>query len=239
MRSDGTPASENNCTQTKPTLSESCNTQACTPTSTSGSCGSANGSTVSLYPSGSLACSSGIQGTVDQNGTDGVYNWTCSGSNGGITVSCAANKASAPPSGTPNAPSWVPASGRVARLAQSNGKITNTFASQVVPYYDAFYSAKIVNDYSTSVFNPYYGEYGSLVFYGGGHAATNDNSVIGLILGKDALTFKRFTNPTPLFGNTSASAGANSVDNGSSYIDNDLCEYTQDGQPVSVHSYGA
>ena len=79
-------------------------------------------------------------------------------------------------------PSWVPAPGRIAVLTQSGGTLTNSFISTVASYYEPYYSAKIVNDYSSSIFNPYFGKYGAILFFGGGHFATNDNSVIALEL---------------------------------------------------------
>ncbi|MDR0649856.1 MAG: hypothetical protein LBG59_00145, partial [Candidatus Peribacteria bacterium] len=76
------------CSGTKPAASQSCNTQVCP---TNGSCGSANGVAVTSYPTANH-CSAGTKVDVDTIATDGTYNWTCNGSNGGTTVSCQANK---------------------------------------------------------------------------------------------------------------------------------------------------
>ncbi|MDR0651599.1 MAG: hypothetical protein LBG59_09760, partial [Candidatus Peribacteria bacterium] len=76
------------CSGTKPAASQSCNTQVCP---TNGSCGSANGVAVTSYPTASH-CSAGTKVDVDTVATDGMYNWTCNGSNGGTTASCQANK---------------------------------------------------------------------------------------------------------------------------------------------------
>src|SRR5438552_2296223 len=77
-------------------------------------------------------------------------------------------------------PKWVPAPGEVATLTLKNGKLTNSFISNSSKYYSSFHYAKTVNDYSTSYLNPWFGDYGAIIFFGGGHAATNDNSVSAL-----------------------------------------------------------
>ena len=93
-------------------------------------------------------------------------------------------------------PSWVPAAGEVATLTQSNGLLTNTFRSTVAPYYSDFVSTNTVNAFSGSVVNPYLGTYGAIVFEGGGHADSNDNSVHVLELGANQCTFRRVTDPS-------------------------------------------
>jgi hypothetical protein len=57
-----------------------------------GVCGSANNTTVTSQPTSTTLCSQGDYTWIDQTATDGVYNWTCKGSNGGITASCSATK---------------------------------------------------------------------------------------------------------------------------------------------------
>ena len=72
---------------------------------------------------------------------------------------------------------------------------SNTFLSQnaqLPGWAHAF--GKIVDDYSGGVFNPYWGELGAMVFHGGGHAATFDNSVV--VLDLNDLSFKRLSDPT-------------------------------------------
>ena len=138
-----------------------------------------------------------------------------------------------------NLPSWVPAPGEVAVLTQANGKITNQFESQVAPYYDPFYYVKTVNDYSTGFKNPYWGTYGATVFWGGGHAGTNDNTVTVAEYGQSAITFKRVSDPTPWTGSTATDAnnrGSNSAGNFNSILNYTYME-GPDGQPGSPHSY--
>ena len=132
-------------------------------------------------------------------------------------------------------PAWVPAPGRVAVLTTTNGYLTNTFASQVPSHYAAFYSKKIVNDYSGGAANPYYGTYGAMIFEGGGHAATNDNSVIQLELGLASCAFRRIVTGTNWFPGTPSN---NDVGNVSGLYDTTWTEATADGKPISRHSYG-
>lgn len=130
-----------------------------------------------------------------------------------------------------SAPGWVPASGGAAKAVAT----ANTFLSQngkLAGWEYAF--GKIVDDYSGGVFNPYWGPFGAMVFHGGGHAATFDNSVV--ILDFNDLTFKRLSNPTP------SNKGANwiSTTGFSQNVDPAFnvtyCEYG-DGQPGAGHTY--
>jgi hypothetical protein len=112
----------------------------------------------------------------------------------------------------------------------------------VAPYYSEFISVFTVNAYSGSVVNPYFGTYGAVVFEGGGHADSNDNSVHILELKADGASFRRVTNPTPLFGSGSDAVTqfANSRGGDVMPLTNfTWAEYTVDGQPVGRHSYGA
>ena len=97
-------------------------------------------------------------------------------------------------------PSWVPAAGAVASYTGGGSVLTNNFVSQIAPYYESFYSKRIVSDYSSAVVNPYAGDYGGLLYFGGGHAGTNDNSVIALTATDSTLTFKRIADPSPYYG---------------------------------------
>lgn len=128
-------------------------------------------------------------------------------------------------------------------LTQSNGLLTNTFRSTVASYYGGFFSTNTVNAYSGSVVNPYFGPHGAVVFEGGGHADSNDNSVHLLELSASGATFRRVTDPTPLFGSAADSntQALNSRASGEVLPLTDLywAEYTIDGQPTSRHSYGA
>lgn len=138
-------------------------------------------------------------------------------------------------------PSWLPAAGQVAVLTQSNGRLTNTHSSICAPYFEPFYFAKTVNDFSGYVVNPYFGTYGALVGFGGGHSATNDNTLWGLVVDRDNCSFRRLIDPSPLFGiGTSPEARSqNSTANASALIDPVYGEYLVDRKPAAPHSYGA
>lgn len=129
------------------------------------------------------------------------------------------------------APSFVPASGGDIKAVVT----ANTFLSQngnLAGWEYAF--GKIVDDFSGGVFNPYWGPMGAMVFHGGGHSATFDNSVV--ILDFNDLTFKRLSNPTP------SNNGANWIDttglpqNVDPAFNTTYCEYG-DGQPGAGHTY--
>ena len=139
-------------------------------------------------------------------------------------------------------PSWVPSPGSVTVMTQTNGLLTNSFRSTVAPYYSDYYSAETVNAYSGSVVNPYHGTYGVIVFEGGGHAGSNDNSVHVLDLQADGASFRRVTSPTPLFGSGTDADTRYANSYGGDVMpltDFTWTEYTVDGQPTSRHSYGA
>lgn len=110
------------------------------------------------------------------------------------------SKAAIAPPASDVVPAWAPAAGSVVAYSGGGSVLTNNFISQIAPYYEPFYSKKIVNDYSSAIVNPYAGSYGGLLYFGGGHAGTNDNSVIGLSVTASTLTFVRLADPTPYFG---------------------------------------
>lgn len=131
----------------------------------------------------------------------------------------------------PSTSLWWPSKGGDCRAVLT----ANTFLSQnggLAGWEYAF--GKIVDDFSGGVFNPYWGARGAMVFHGGGHAATFDNSVV--ILDFNDLTFKRLSDPTP------SSDGANWVAINRTTVKTDpafnltYCEYG-DGQPGSAHTY--
>jgi len=66
------------------------------PKSSPGSCGTATSSATSAYPSSNL-CASGSPSATDSTGSDGSFNWSCSGSNGGVAADCATPREDAPP----------------------------------------------------------------------------------------------------------------------------------------------
>ncbi len=126
-------------------------------------------------------------------------------------------------------------------LSQANGRLTNSFISQCAPYFAPYYFAKIVNDYSGSFLNPYFGSHGAVLFFGGGHASTNDNSLAALILGPETCTFRRLVDPSPLFGSDSSNTtvAANTVNSSTSFVNMTYAEYLVDGKPASPHSYSS
>ena len=93
---------------------------------------------------------------------------------------------------------------------------------------------KIVDDYSGGVFNPYWGPMGAMVFHGGGHSATFDNSVV--ILDFNDLTFKRLSNPTPSANGANWISTSGLPQNIDPAFNVTYCEYG-DGQPGSAHTY--
>jgi hypothetical protein len=129
----------------------------------------------------------------------------------------------------------------VALLTQSNGRLLNHFRDIVAPYYEPFFSVKVVNAYSGAFKNPYWGGYGCTVFWGGGHAATNDNMVAIAEYGTTGITFKRVCDPTPWFGSgtDSGTRFSNSVDNANAMLNFEYMESTIDGKPGAPHSYGS
>jgi len=143
----------------------------------------------------------------------------------------------APPAGS--LPAWVPAAGSVAVLTKANGRLTNNFRDTCPIYYDAENSVKIVNDFSTSFKNPYWGFYGGQVFFGGGHAGTNNNMVVVAEYGQTAITFRRVCDPTPWFGTSAAFQTDNATGNANSRLNTTYFESTIDGKPGSPHSYAS
>ena len=126
-------------------------------------------------------------------------------------------------------------------MTQANGGLSNSFISQCAPYFAPYYFAKIVNDYSGSFLNPYFGSHGAVLFFGGGHASTNDNSLAALVLGPEVCSFKRLVDPSPIFGSDSSDAtvAANTVTSNTSFINMTYAEYTVDGKPAAPHSYSS
>lgn len=126
-------------------------------------------------------------------------------------------------------------------LSVSNGRLANTFVSAAAPYFQAYHAAKICNDYSGSFLNPHFGSHGAVLFFGGGHAATNDNSLIALVLDERGGRFRRLIDPSPLFGRDSSPATqrANSLTSSTALADPATGEYRVDGQPAAPHSYGS
>ncbi len=142
----------------------------------------------------------------------------------------------------PPLPSWIPMPGDVATLAVGAG-LANSFISQCAPFYEPFHFAKTVNDYSGATFNPYFGRYGAFIYFGGGHAGTNDNTVSAMVLESTGISFRRLSTPSAIFGNgiDSVTRGRNSIEGFGEgvHLDPKTCQYQIDGQPASPHSYGS
>lgn len=134
---------------------------------------------------------------------------------------------------------WVPAAGELKVLTKAQGTLTNNFRDTCPIYYDTENSVKIVNDYSTSFKNPYWGTWGCQVFFGGGHAGTNNNMVVVAEYGTTAITFKRVCDPTPWFGSTAAFQTDNATGNANSRLNTTYFDSTIDGKPGAPHSYAS
>ena len=137
-------------------------------------------------------------------------------------------------------PSWVPAPGEVTTLTVANGRLANNFRDAATPWFGAFYHIKTCNDYSTSVVNPYFGTHGMVVFFGGGHSGTNDNTLTGLEMG-EVCTFRNLVPGTPYEGTGTdpTTQGLNGNGNQNDQLDFTSAVNTVDNKPGSPHSYGA
>jgi hypothetical protein len=91
---------------------------------------------------------------------------------------------------------------------------------------------KVIDDFSGGVYNPHWGPLGALMLHGGGHAATNDNSVA--VLDFNDLTFKRVADPSLEV------TGIRPAD-GPAYpgYDREYGEYVVDRKPAAAHTYDA
>jgi hypothetical protein len=156
-------------------------------------------------------------------------------------------------------PTWVPPPGEVAVLSTANGLLTNRLDDVTAPYYAAFYTNNVINGDSGTVLNPHWGPYGAIVCHGTGHSSGNDNMVAIAELNSASVTFKRLSNPAPIFGaGTDGLTQARNAgyDEPAGYIAsiNDYGEYdgafTPGGfnnngglvaseEPAGPHSYGA
>lgn len=111
----------------------------------------------------------------------------------GLTVDVFDNVVTSPPP-PPALPSWAPAPGQVADLT-ALAPLTAFSAQVKKPGFTGFYSANILKDQGNGVANPFYGDYGCYVAFGAGHAGSNDNSVMLLVLSQTGLAWQRATNP--------------------------------------------
>lgn len=91
---------------------------------------------------------------------------------------------------------------------------------------------KVIDDYSGGIYNPHWGPLGALMLHGGGHAATNDNSVA--VLDFNDLSYKRVADP-------SLDVTGIKPSDGPLYpgYDREHGEYLSDGKPGAAHTYDA
>lgn len=142
-------------------------------------------------------------------------------------------------------PTWVPAaSSTVAQavlLTVANGRLANNAASVGVGYYNNFWFRGIFDAYSGGTYNPHWGSYGAMHYYGTGHASGNENTVPTLVLG-EVCTWRRLNDPSPIYGTgtDATTRGNNSFADfsGLPQIDPATCTYPVDGQVAGAHSYG-
>lgn len=128
-------------------------------------------------------------------------------------------------------PGWVPkGGGSVAGVATVNNFLSQN--GNLAGWESEF--GKIVDDYSGGVFNPYWGPMGAMVFHGGGHSATFDNSVV--ILDLNDLKFKRLSTPTASNNGANWRSTTGLPRNIDTAFNTLYCEYG-DGQPGAGHTY--
>lgn len=123
-------------------------------------------------------------------------------------------------------PSWVPAAGVLADVSSS---ITASFDSVRAANYSAIGTRKVIRDFSARVGCLSWGNYGGVIAHGGGHSATNDNSVFVLELQESGLAWKRVSTPYDF--------GSGNDTNNQSALTDDTTGHYPDGQPCSFHSY--
>jgi hypothetical protein len=157
-------------------------------------------------------------------------------------------------------PSWVPAAGAATTLTNANGRLSNNYRSVVNDYYDAFYAVKSVGGFNGGFVNPWWGEYGALLFWGGGHSDTNHNAMIALELTATGGTYKRLADASDYYGASALSGAARTsaiTSNGIGNVvvdgkasgkntstgvvsGNEYCESrVGDGAPNAPHSWGS
>lgn len=107
--------------------------------------------------------------------------------------------ASPPPTAQPGQgglPSWVPgAIGEAALVPMANTLRDVAIINEAILRNESTF---VYAAYSGGVYNPYYGQWGAHVIHGGGHSATQDNSVF--IADFNTLRFERVGAPTMLPG---------------------------------------
>lgn len=144
--------------------------------------------------------------------------------------------------GLPRYPVWRPSGGNLATLTVANGGLANQYRDVIADYYEPFYGVMSVNDYSGAFKNPWWGDYGACLFWGGGHAGCNHNAVIAAEYLADQIRYSRLCDPTPWFGTGTDLSTRTS--NGGSTATNPLTDLTWmdalvDGKPGAPHSYAS
>lgn len=95
-------------------------------------------------------------------------------------------------------PSWVPAAGEVVTYTAGGSVLTNNWRAVYDPApvgYDAFYSIH-VTDYSATFLHASWRTHGGMLFWGGGHSATNYNGAVMLTFGASTMYFECVLTPT-------------------------------------------
>ena len=161
----------------------------------------------------------------------------------------------------PPLPTWVPAPGEATVLTNTNGGLTNHYRDVVNFYADPFYAVKSAGGFNGAFKNPYWGDYGCTIFWGGGHSDTNHNAVIIAEYGYENVTYKRVADASPYYGDGAGLSGtplqnvrgsngigfiiidgkasARRTNTGEIYT-NPYCEsLVGDGAPNAPHSWGS
>jgi hypothetical protein len=94
-------------------------------------------------------------------------------------------------------PAWIPANVGEASLVPTGNALQDVFVAEG-PQNPGKVGSQFFCDYSGGIYNPYYGNRGAHVIHGGGHSATNDNSVFILDYNQPRPEFRRIAGPTRL-----------------------------------------
>jgi hypothetical protein len=178
-----------------------------TPTPVNGSCGIANGTTVSSAPTTNL-CSLGNASSVTGSGP---WSWTCGGLNGGTTAQCSATKTTVttPPPSTPTAtaPAWFinQTPGTWISIASGAGQRIQDVLPNPIPHSAqlADQPSSITSAWTGGAVDQSRGEY--MLCANGGHADYPGNECYALSTRDTTPSWRRLTDPTPnnMFGNLS------------------------------------
>lgn len=138
-------------------------------------------------------------------------------------------------------PPYVPTEGSVAILTVENGGLANNFRDALSPYFNPWYGVKIRNDYSGAISNPNIGVFGAVHYFGGGHRASNENTLISAVPGEKSISFVRQSTATPYYGTETdaKTCGLNSIGEANFQLDTTSGANTAGGvlRPPAIHSY--